>query len=106
MGSEWLDIVEGLAPSEMKEEMSKAQPLEKNKDGGGTPRLACTSSGSHSKWVALRREQWKLLKSNHRENWATGKEGKTNHRQHKHRPWNGGTSVGTALRKQEILVRQ
>jgi hypothetical protein len=104
MGSEWLDTVEGSGPSEMKEEMSKPQPLKKNKDGGGTPRLAYTSSGNHSGWVALRREQQKQLKSNHHKNWATGKEGKTNHRHHKHSPQNGSMPVGTALGKQEIML--
>jgi hypothetical protein len=44
MGSEWLDIVEGLAPSKMKEEMSKVQ-TSKKKDDGGAPGLPGTLSG-------------------------------------------------------------
>jgi hypothetical protein len=43
MGSEWLDIVGGRsARSETKEETSKAQPAEKNKDDDGPPGPART----------------------------------------------------------------
>jgi hypothetical protein len=72
----WVNIVEGLAPSEMKEETSKAQPL--NKGDGSTPGQACILSGKHSGWVTLRREQWGQL-SNHRKNQAMGKEGEADH---------------------------
>jgi hypothetical protein len=56
MGSEWPGIVEGLAPSEMKEETSKAQPSEK-KDDDGKPGPPGTLSGNRSGRAALRREQ-------------------------------------------------
>jgi hypothetical protein len=57
--------MEGSAPSKMKEETSKAQPSEKKNDGG-TPGPAGTLSGNRLGLVALRREQWEQLESNHR----------------------------------------
>jgi hypothetical protein len=94
--------VEGSAPFETKEEMSKAQYSEKE-DGGGAPGLACTLSENCSGWAALRREQ---LESNHCDSRATGKEGKANHRHPKPSPWkrrNPSMPVGysgqTALRR-------
>jgi hypothetical protein len=80
----------------MKEKTSKIQPLEKNKDDGGTPGLACTLSGNHSAQAALRTEQQEQLESNHHENRATGKKGEVDHRR-KNSLWerrNGGTPVG------------
>jgi hypothetical protein len=62
-----LDIVEGLTPSETKEETSKLQPSEK-KDYDGTPGPPDTLSWNHSGQVALRREQQKQLESDHHEN--------------------------------------
>jgi hypothetical protein len=44
----WLDIVEELAPSETKEEMSKAQSSEKKSSGMPV---------GYSRRIALRREQ-------------------------------------------------
>jgi hypothetical protein len=69
--SVWLDIVEGSVPSKMTEEMSKAQPSEKNKDDGGAPGLAHTLSSNHLGRSVLRREQQEQLESDHRENQAT-----------------------------------
>jgi hypothetical protein len=67
-----------------------------------------TLSGSRSGRAALRREQREQLESNHRENRATGKEGETDHRHHKHSPLkrrNDGTPVGysgrVALRREK-----
>jgi hypothetical protein len=51
--SELLVIVEGSAPSETKEEMSKRQPSEMKKDDGGTPGPACTLSGNLLSSVAV-----------------------------------------------------
>jgi hypothetical protein len=82
--SEWLDIVEALACSKIKK-TSKAEPLE-NKDDGDKPWPARTLSGNHLGWVALKREQWEKLGSNHCENQATGKEGKADHKRHKNSP--------------------
>jgi hypothetical protein len=48
----------GVSPSETKEEISKVQLTEKNKDDGGTPGPACTLSGNYCGLAALRREQW------------------------------------------------
>jgi hypothetical protein len=83
--SEWLDHVKRWAPSETKEETSKALPSEKKYDGSkhGSAR---TLTGNRSGHAVLRREQREQLQSNHRENWATWKEGKTDHRCHKHSP--------------------
>jgi hypothetical protein len=99
--TEWLDTVEGSTSSETKEEMSKAQTSEK-KDDGGTPGPTGNISGNHSGRPALRREQREQLESNHRENRATGKEGETDHRRHKHSPRkrrNGCTPVGYSGRR-------
>jgi hypothetical protein len=80
---------------EMKEEASKAQPSEKNKDNDGdTPGPARTLSGNHSGRAAFGREQREQLESNHGENRAMGKEGEADHRRHKYSPRkriNGGT---------------
>jgi hypothetical protein len=46
----------GVVP-ETKEEMSKAQPSEENKDGAGTTEPASTLLGNSSSRAALRREQ-------------------------------------------------
>jgi hypothetical protein len=62
MRSELLGIVERLAFSETKEEMSKTQPSEMKKDGGGSPAPACTLPGNLLGGAALRREQ---LETNH-----------------------------------------
>jgi hypothetical protein len=112
MGSELLDIVKGSAPSETKEETSKAQPSERNKDDdGGKPGPACTLSGSRSGRVTLRREQREQLESNRSENRATGKEGEADHKRHKHSPRkrrNGGMPVGhserIALRREQCRI--
>jgi hypothetical protein len=93
-GIEQLDIVEGSAPSETKEETSKAQPSEKNKDDGGTPGPIRNLSGNRSGRATLTREEREQLGSNHRENRATG-------RRHKHSPRkgrNGGKPVGYSER--------
>jgi hypothetical protein len=95
-GSEWLDIVEGLAPSKMAEEVSKAQPSEKNKDDDGAPGLTHTLLSNCSGWSVLRREQQKYLESDHWENQTTGKEGDAGHRHHKHSPWKRRNSSMTA----------
>jgi hypothetical protein len=57
--SEWLDIMKGSAPSEMKE------------DDRGTPGSAHNLSWSCSGRAALRRKQRKQLETNHRENRVT-----------------------------------
>jgi hypothetical protein len=74
MRSEWVAVVDGSAPSKTKEEKSKAQSSEKNKDNGGSPGLYHTLSGNHSGWAALREEQQEQLESHHCDNRATGKE--------------------------------
>jgi hypothetical protein len=96
--------VEGSAPFETKEEMSKAQPSEKE-DDGGAPVPARTLSQNCSGRAALRREQREQL-SNHHDSRATEKEGEADHRHHKPSPRkrrNGGTPIGysgqTALRR-------
>jgi hypothetical protein len=45
-GSDWLNIMEWSALSVTEEETFKAQPLEKNNDGGGTPWPAHILSGN------------------------------------------------------------
>jgi hypothetical protein len=64
---------------ETKEETSKAQPSEKNKDNVGTTELARILSENCSERVALKSEQRGQLESNHRENRATGKDGQADH---------------------------
>jgi hypothetical protein len=62
----------------------------------GKPGPARTLSGNCWGRAALRREKQEQLETNHRENRATGKEGETDHRRHKHNPRrrrNGGTPV-------------
>jgi hypothetical protein len=88
--------VEGSATSETKEVTSEAQPLEKNKDDGGTPGPARIVSGNRLGCAALWREQQEHLESNHRQNRATGNEGEVAQSRHKHSPRkrNGGTPVG------------
>jgi hypothetical protein len=88
--------VEGSAPTETKEVTSKAQPLEKNKDDGGTLGPARNVSGNRSGCAALRREQVEQLESSHRENRGMGWEGEPDHSCHKHSLWkrNGGMPVG------------
>jgi hypothetical protein len=94
------------ARSETIEETSEAQPSEKNRDDGGTPGPARTLSGNRSGG----REQREKLESNHRENRATGKEGESDHRRHKHSSWkrNGSTPVGysgrIALRREHCGI--
>jgi hypothetical protein len=103
--NEWLDIVEGSVPSktslramDVRELITLRTSAQTNwkKNYGSRLGLTGTLSGSCSGWSTLRREQREQLESNHHENQATGKEGKTNHRHPKHSPWkrrNGGTSV-------------
>jgi hypothetical protein len=45
------------------------------KEDGGTPGQARTLSGNHLGQATLRLVQREQFESNHRENWATGKEG-------------------------------
>jgi hypothetical protein len=58
--------MEESALSETKEEPSTAQP--EIEVDGGTPGPAHILSGNCSRQVALRREQWEQLESNHHEN--------------------------------------
>jgi hypothetical protein len=103
--SEWLDIVEGLACSEMKEEITSSL---RARDVGASTTLGTfahtnrkgsvdqgwwwyTWTSSHQ-WVT-----WGQLEGNHREYQATGKEDEADHRYHMHSPRkrrNGGMPVG------------
>jgi hypothetical protein len=76
----------GQLPSKRKERPPKHSPRKKNKDDDGTHGPAGTLSGNRSGRTALRREQCEQLESNLPENRATGKEGKADHRYHKHSP--------------------
>jgi hypothetical protein len=67
-------------------ERKDVQSTSLEKDGGSTPAPACTLSGNRSGRAAVRREQQEQLASKNRENWATGKEGNTNHKRCKHSP--------------------
>jgi hypothetical protein len=95
--------VEGSAPSGKKEEMSKAQPSEKNKDDDPLGR-ARALLGNHAGRAALRREQREQVESNDRDRKtrATVKEGETDHRRYKHSPRkisNVGTFTGYSERR-------
>jgi hypothetical protein len=68
----------------MKEEASEAHPYNKYDDG--TLEAPGAFSGKYLRLVALRREQWEQLESNHHENQAMGKEGEASHRHHKQIP--------------------
>jgi hypothetical protein len=116
-GREWLDTVDGSAPYETKDETTstlEARYVGASDTLGTSSRISWKRTlGSrltvvHLDWLApyrgaarderLRREQ---LESNHRENWAKGKD-ETDHRRHKHSPQkrrNGGTSVGYSRRR-------
>jgi hypothetical protein len=51
----------------------------------GTPGQVHTLLGNSSGRAALKSEQREQLENNHREKWASGKEGEADHRRHKHR---------------------
>jgi hypothetical protein len=72
------------APSKTKKRRhQKHQPLDKIKDGCGTPGPVSILSGNCLRWAALRRQQREKLESKHHENCAMGKECEADHRRHK-----------------------